>query len=46
MSDEKKHPIFKPIIKSFVKYGTLISTVANAQSSEEVKQAIDALSYL
>jgi hypothetical protein len=33
---------FKPVTKSFVKYGTLISTVANAQSSEEVKQALDA----
>lgn len=33
---------FKPITKSFVKYGTLISTVANAQSSDEVKQALDA----
>jgi hypothetical protein len=33
---------FKPMTKSFVKYGTLISTVANAQSSDEVKQALDA----
>lgn len=33
---------FKPVTKSFVKYGTFISTVANAQSSEEVKQALDA----
>jgi hypothetical protein len=40
--DEKMHPVFKPVTKSFVKYGTLISTVANAQSSDEVKQALDA----
>lgn len=33
---------FKPVTKSFMKYGTLISTVANAQSSDEVKQALDA----
>jgi len=33
---------FKPITKSFLKYGTLISTVANAQSSDEVKNAIEA----
>ena len=33
---------FKLMTKSFVKYGTLISTVANAQSSDEVKQALDA----
>ncbi len=38
----KNEMIFKPVTKSFVKYGTLISTVANAQSSEEVKQALDA----
>jgi len=40
--DEKKNPVFKPVTKLFVKYGTLISTVANAQSSNEVKQALDA----
>lgn len=41
--NNNKYPIFeKPIVKSFVKYGTLISTVANAQSSDEVKQALDA----
>lgn len=40
--DDKKNPVFKPITKSFVKYGTLISTVANAQTSEEVKQALEA----
>ena len=40
--DTDKQPVFKPITKSFVKYGTLISTVANAQSSEEVKKAIEA----
>jgi hypothetical protein len=33
---------FAPVLKSFVKYGTLISTVANAQSSSEVKQALEA----
>ncbi|MHA4742000.1 hypothetical protein [Dyadobacter sp. MSC1_007] len=33
---------FKPLTKSFVKYGTLISTVANAQSSDEVKKALEA----
>lgn len=33
---------FKSFTKSFVKYGTLISTVANAQSSDEVKKAIEA----
>ncbi|MFK5143357.1 hypothetical protein ACI4A9_28040, partial [Klebsiella pneumoniae] len=38
----KKQLVFKPVTKSFVKYGTLISTVANAQSSEEVKQALNA----
>jgi len=32
----------KPVLKSFIKYGTLISTVANAQSSDEVKQAMEA----
>ncbi|MEP7197973.1 MAG: hypothetical protein ABI851_15750 [Saprospiraceae bacterium] len=38
-----KKPVFeKPVTKSFIKYGTLISTVANAQSSDEVKQALDA----
>lgn len=42
VADEKKHSVFKPITKSFVKYGTLISTVANAQSSDEVKQALNA----
>lgn len=36
-------PVFeKPVTNSFVKYGTLISTVANAESSDEVKQAIEA----
>lgn len=38
----KTYDGFKPVTKSFVKYGTLISTVANAQSSDEVKQALDA----
>lgn len=33
---------YKPVIKSFVKYGTLISTVASAQSSDEVKKALEA----
>jgi hypothetical protein len=33
---------FKPIAKSFTKYGTLVSTVASAQSSEEVKTALEA----
>lgn len=37
------NPVFeKPVAKSFIKYGTLISTVANAQSSDEVKKAIEA----
>lgn len=40
--DTQKKAIFKPLTGAFVKYGTLISTVANAQSSEEVKNAIDA----
>lgn len=37
-------PVFEkqPVAKSFIKYGTLISTVANAQSSDEVKKAIEA----
>jgi hypothetical protein len=39
---EEKYDGFKTVTKSFIKYGTLISTVANAQSSEEVKQALDA----
>lgn len=39
---EEKYDGLKKVTKSFVKYGTLISTVANAQSSEEVKQALDA----
>jgi len=38
----KEKMLFKPVTKSFVKYGTLISTVANAQTSEEVKNAIEA----
>jgi|GEM_PF-1958431 len=33
---------FKKMTKSFVKYGTLVSTVAGAQSSDEVKKALDA----
>ena len=38
-----KAPVFeKPVLKSFIKYGTLISSVANAQSSDEVKKAIEA----
>lgn len=32
----------KKMTKSFVKYGTLVSTVAGAQSSDEVKKALDA----
>lgn len=32
----------KKMTKSFVKYGTLISTVAGAQSSDEVKEALEA----
>lgn len=40
--EKEKFDGFKPITKSFVKYGTLISSVANAQSSDEVKQAIAA----
>lgn len=32
----------KPVARSFIKYGTLISTVAGAQSSDEVKEALDA----
>jgi hypothetical protein len=40
--DENKHPVFQPVTKSFIKYGILISTVANAQSSDEVKQALEA----
>jgi hypothetical protein len=39
---EVKNDGFKTVTKSFVKYGTLISTVANAQSSDEVKNAIEA----
>ncbi|MFN8354703.1 MAG: hypothetical protein U0Y10_09665 [Spirosomataceae bacterium] len=39
---EEKYDGFKTVTKSFVKYGTLISTVANAQSSDEVKQALEA----
>ena len=41
-SIEEKYDGFKTFTKSFVKYGTLISTVAKAQSSDEVKQALDA----
>lgn len=33
---------FQVMNKSFLKYGTLISSVANAQSSDEVKNAIEA----
>jgi hypothetical protein len=33
---------FKPVTKSLLKYGTLIANVANAQSSDEVKKAIEA----
>lgn len=33
---------FRPVTSSFTKYGILISTVANAQSSDEVKQALEA----
>lgn len=33
---------FKPVTSAFTKYGILISTVANAQSSDEVKQALEA----
>lgn len=40
--DSKKKHSLKPVTKSFVKYGILISTVANAQTSDEVKQAIEA----
>jgi hypothetical protein len=41
--NNSKNPVFeKPVAKSFIKYGTLISTVANAQSSDEVKEAIEA----
>lgn len=41
--NNKKEPAFeKPVAQSLVKYGTLISTVANAQSSDEVKKAIEA----
>jgi hypothetical protein len=39
---EVKNDGFKSVTKSFVKYGTLISTVASAQSSDEVKNAIEA----
>ncbi|MDJ1505166.1 hypothetical protein [Xanthocytophaga agilis] len=39
---EEKYEGLINVSKSFVKYGTLISTVANAQSSDEVKQALDA----
>ncbi|MEO8149050.1 MAG: hypothetical protein ABI723_15495 [Bacteroidia bacterium] len=39
---EEKYDGFKIVTKSFLKYGTLISTVANAQTSEEVKKAIEA----
>jgi hypothetical protein len=39
---EEKYTDFKGVIKSFTKYGTLISTVAGAQSSDEVKQALEA----
>lgn len=41
-NNEKREKVFEPVIKSFIKYGTLISTVANAQSSDEVKKAIEA----
>ncbi len=41
--NNKKEPAFeKPVAQSMIKYGTLISTVANAQSSDEVKKAIEA----
>lgn len=38
----KKYDGFKPVTKSFLKYGTLISTVANAESSDDVKKALEA----
>jgi hypothetical protein len=39
---KKEEEVFKTVNKSFVKYGTLISTIASAQSSDEVKQALEA----
>lgn len=42
ITKEENYNEFKTVTNSFVKYGTLISTVANAQSSDEVKQAIEA----
>lgn len=42
IKDEDSTQVFKPLTKSFLKYGTLISTVATAQSSDEVKQALEA----
>lgn len=43
MLNQVKSPAFeKPVLKSFIKYGTLISTVASAESSDEVKQALEA----
>jgi len=39
---EEKYEGFKPVKKAFLKYGILISTVANAQSSDEVKKALEA----
>jgi hypothetical protein len=41
--NNSKNPVFnKPVAKSFIKYGTLIAGVANAQSSDEVKRALEA----
>jgi len=42
LNNTKVSAFDKPVAKSFIKYGTLISTVANAQSSDEVKKAIEA----
>ncbi|MCD6067904.1 MAG: hypothetical protein K0S33_2730 [Bacteroidetes bacterium] len=38
----KSDPLLKPIGSPFVKYGTVISTVASAKSSDEVKKALEA----
>ncbi len=42
LNNTKTPVLEKRVAKSFIKYGTLISTVATAKSSEEVKNAIEA----
>ncbi len=42
LNNSKSPALESSVAQSFIKYGTLISTVANAQSSEEVQNAIEA----